>query len=122
LSAAASIEFDGEIGHDAAMTPQFLRLLSAAFVAFVALPVVAAENEDGRDIAAACATCHHGDRRDRAAIPDLAGMEKATIVARVREFRDGSRPATIMRQLASGYTDAQIAAAASYLSTQKPRR
>ncbi len=57
-----------------------------------------------------------------AAIPDLAGMDKATIVARVREFRDGSRPATIMRQLANGYTDAQIEAAASYLSAQKPRR
>ena len=54
-----------------------------------------------------------------AAIPDLAGMEKATIVERVREFRDGRRPSTIMRQLANGYTDAQIEAAASYLAAQK---
>jgi cytochrome c553 len=83
------------------------------------LPVTAADSDAGRDIAASCASCHHGDRRSGAAIPDLAGMEKATIIERVREFRDGRRPSTIMRQLANGYTDAQIEAAASYLATQK---
>jgi cytochrome c553 len=38
---------------------------------------------------------------------------------RVKEFRDGRRPSTIMQQLANGYTDAQIEAAASYLAAQK---
>jgi sulfide dehydrogenase cytochrome subunit len=94
-----------------------LRLFVAAFGACVSLPVIAAGSEAGRDIAANCASCHHGDRG--AAIPDLAGMEKATIIERVREFRDGRRPSTIMRQLAKGYSDAQIEAAASYLAAQK---
>jgi len=122
LSAATAFEFGAEIGDDAAMIPRYLaRLLAAALSVCAALPVGAAENETGRDIAAACASCHHGERRGGAAIPDLAGMEKATIIARMREFRDGSRPSTIMRQLANGYTDAQIEAAASYLSAAKPR-
>jgi sulfide dehydrogenase cytochrome subunit len=95
------------------------RLFVAVFGACASLPVIAAESNAGRDIAANCASCHHGDRRGGAAIPDLAGMEKATIVERVREFRDGRRSSTMMRQLANGYTDAQIEAAASYLAAQK---
>lgn len=95
-------------------------LLAAALGVCFALPAVGAESEAGRDIAASCASCHHGDRRTGAAIPGLAGMDKATIVERVREFRDGSRPSTIMQQLARGYTDPQVEAAASYLSAQKP--
>ena len=79
----------------------------------------AAGNEVGRDIAANCSTCHHGDRRRGDAIPELAGMDKTTIVLRVKQFRDGTRPSTIMQQLAKGYTDAQIEAAASYLAAQK---
>lgn len=85
-----------------------------------AFAVVAADDESGRDIAANCASCHHGDRRTGAPIPSLAGMEKATLVSRVREFRDGVRPSTIMKDLAKGYTDAQIEAAAAYLAAQKP--
>ncbi|MEO8565497.1 MAG: c-type cytochrome [Betaproteobacteria bacterium] len=95
------------------------RLVAAAFGACAALPIIAAESDAGRDIAANCASCHHGDRRSGVPIPDLAGMDKATIVERMHEFRDGRRPSTIMRQLASGYTDAQIEAAASYLAAQK---
>jgi cytochrome subunit of sulfide dehydrogenase len=95
-------------------------LLAAAFGVCAPLPAIAAETAAGRDIAANCATCHHGERRSGAAIPALAGIDKATIVERVREFRDGRRPSTIMQQLAKGYTDTQIEAAASYLAAQKP--
>ena len=124
LAAGCAIEFGAEIGDDAAMRSAYLlRLFAAAFAAAfgacAAMPVIADESGAGRDIAAGCASCHHGDRRDGAAIPDLAGMERAAIVERVREFRDGRRPSTMMRQLASGYTDAQIDAAASYLAAQK---
>jgi cytochrome c553 len=116
----AAIEFDDEIRHDAPMRSTYLpRLFAAAFAACAAWTAMAADDEAGRDIAANCSTCHHGDRRRGAAIPELAGMDKTTIVLRVKEFRDGSRPSTIMQQLARGYTDAQIEAAASYLAAQK---
>jgi sulfide dehydrogenase cytochrome subunit len=73
----------------------------------------------GRDIAAGCATCHGTDARSRGAIPALEGRDKAAIVQQVRDFRDGKRPSTVMQQLAKGYTDAQIEAAAAYFAAQK---
>ena len=107
------------MGDDASMRSAYLpRLFVTVLGACASLPVIAAESDAGRDIAANCASCHHGDRGMGAAIPDLAGMDKATIIERVRQFRDGRRPSTIMRQLAAGYTDAQIEAAASYLAEQ----
>ena len=72
----------------------------------------------GRDVAANCASCHGTDGRSRGAIPNLAGMDAATIVQRMKEFRDGRRPATVMQQLAKGYTDAQVEAAAAYFAAQ----
>jgi sulfide dehydrogenase cytochrome subunit len=72
----------------------------------------------GRDIAANCANCHGTDGRSRTAIPSLAGQDAAVIVQRVKEFRDGRRAATVMQQLAKGYTDAQIEAAAAYFAAQ----
>lgn len=72
----------------------------------------------GRDIAANCANCHGTDGRSRGAIPSLAGQDAAVIVQRMKEFRDGRRAATVMQQLAKGYTDAQIEAAAAYFAAQ----
>jgi cytochrome subunit of sulfide dehydrogenase len=87
----------------------------------VACAATAADDRNaGRDIAANCANCHGTDGRSRGAIPALAGRDKAEIVRYVIEFRDGKRPSTVMQQLAKGYTDAQIEAAAAYFAAQKP--
>jgi cytochrome c553 len=51
-------------------------------------------------------------------MPSLAGQDAAVIVQRMKEFRDGRRAATVMQQLAKGYTDAQIEAAAAYFAAQ----
>jgi sulfide dehydrogenase cytochrome subunit len=72
----------------------------------------------GRDIAANCAACHGTDGRSRGAVPSLAGQDARAIVQSMRDFRDGRRPATVMQQLAKGYTDAQIEAAAAYFAAQ----
>ncbi len=74
----------------------------------------------GRDIAANCANCHGTDGRSRGAIPAIAGQDKAYLVQQLKDFRDGKRPSTIMQQLAKGYTDEQIEAAAAYLASRKP--
>jgi len=74
----------------------------------------------GRNLAAACTTCHgtHGASRD--GMPALAGMPRAQMSVTLKAFRDGQRPATIMNQLAKGYSDAQIEAIATYFASQKP--
>ena len=74
----------------------------------------------GRDIAANCTNCHGTDGRSRGPIPAIAGQDKAYLVQQLKDFRDGKRPSTIMQQLAKGYSDAQIDAAAAYLASQKP--
>ena len=79
----------------------------------------AADANLGRDVAANCATCHGTDGKSRGAVPSLARQDKANIVQQVKDFRDGKRPSTIMQQLAKGYTDAEIDAAAAYFAAQK---
>jgi cytochrome c553 len=39
----------------------------------------------------------------------------------MQDFKAGKRPATVMHQIARGYTDAQIDAIAAYLSAQRAR-
>lgn len=75
--------------------------------------------QPGRDLAAACANCHGTNGASAHGMPYLAGQSKGYIVERMQEFRAGRRPATIMHQIAKGYTDEQIEALASYFSAQK---
>jgi sulfide dehydrogenase cytochrome subunit len=110
-------------GMDGAVNFRLLRcvmamvLLSAMTTFAFAADVVPYANL-GRDVAANCANCHGTDGRSRGAIPSLAGQDAQVIVQRMKEFRDGRRAATVMQQLAKGYTDAQIEAAAAYFAAQ----
>jgi len=79
----------------------------------------AADANLGRDVAANCTTCHGTDGRSRGGIPSLVGQDKVNLVQQMTDFRDGKRPSTIMQQLARGYTDAEIDAAAAYRAAQK---
>lgn len=75
--------------------------------------------DPGRNLAAACGACHGTNGRSVGGMPELAGKDKALIVSQLREFRDGKRPATIMHQIAKGYTEQQYELLASYFSSQK---
>lgn len=74
-----------------------------------------------RSLAATCANCHgtNGKAQDGSAVVSLAGMPKDYIVKQMKDFQSGARPATIMHQLAKGYSDAQIDQIASYFAAQK---
>ncbi len=75
---------------------------------------------NGQRLYATCAACHGTNGAGAGnALPLLAGQPKDALVASMRAFKTGARPATIMHQIAKGYTDAQIEAIAVYLSTQK---
>jgi cytochrome c553 len=74
----------------------------------------------GRDLAATCANCHGTAGRAQGAVPALAGQSKADLIQKMNDFRDGKRPATIMHQLAKGYTAEQIDALAGWFAQQKP--
>ena len=72
-------------------------------------------------LAATCANCHGTDGRAVAgeAMPRLAGQPREALAASLRAFRDGSRPATVMHQLAKGYSNEEIDALAAYFAAMR---
>ena len=72
-------------------------------------------------LAATCANCHGtmGRAVDGASVPGLAGLPASYVVEQMKAFKAGTRPATVMHQLAKGYSDAQIDQIAAYFAAQK---
>jgi cytochrome subunit of sulfide dehydrogenase len=91
----------------------FAAALTAAFSAH--------SQENGRNLAAGCAICHgtQGKAAPNAPVVSLAGLPRDQIATQMRAFRDGQRPATVMHQIAKGYTDPQIDAIAAWYAAQK---
>lgn len=95
-------------------------LLAAAGAAVQAQPAPApdASRIALRALAATCANCHGSEGRPAdTAMPPLAGLPQAFVVAQMRAFSSGERPATVMHQIARGYTDAQVQALAGYFAS-----
>ncbi|MEO8807231.1 MAG: c-type cytochrome [Burkholderiaceae bacterium] len=99
--------------------PRLLLLLLAAFGA----QAQEKESQDlrTRSLAANCAHCHGTDGRalPGAVVPGLAGLPAPYLVEQMKAFKSGARSATVMPQLAKGYSDAQIELLAAYFSAQK---
>ncbi|WP_354682740.1 c-type cytochrome [Cupriavidus necator] len=71
-----------------------------------------------RSQAAACTSCHGPAGRAPAGspIPSLAGRPQAELVTQMQAFKAGTRPATVMHQIARGYSDEQVAAIAAWFA------
>ena len=88
-----------------------------AALACAALPAMAQDSAAARSLAATCANCHGTEGRSvTTEVAALAGLPKDDIVAKMRAFRDGTRPATVMQQIAKGYSDQQIELVADYFA------
>ncbi len=73
-----------------------------------------------RALAANCAACHGTNGNSAGgAIAGLAGMNKEYFVNQMNLFKQGKRQATVMHQLAKGYTDGEINALGEYFAAQK---
>ena len=105
------------------MTRTRATVMAVAAAAMAATLVPAPAGADpGRNLAAACANCHGTNGHSLGGIPSLAGQNKATMLTQLREFRDGKRSATIMHQIAKGYSDAQFDLMSEYFSRQPVTR
>ena len=97
-------------------------LLPLAIVAAFTTPALAQSDATlARSLAATCANCHGTTGHSQGTVPSLAGQSKAEIVQKMTEFRDGKRQATIMHQLAKGYSPEQIDLVAGWMAQQKAR-
>ncbi len=72
-----------------------------------------------RSMAASCSACHGTNGNAAPGMVALAGYPKGDLVKAMAEFKSGARSATVMHQLAKGYSDAQIEAIAGYFAAQK---
>jgi cytochrome subunit of sulfide dehydrogenase len=72
-----------------------------------------------RNLAATCANCHGTEGHSVGAVAKLAGQPAQDMLAKLAEFKEGKRPATIMHQIAKGFTDQQLKLIADYFAAQK---
>ena len=49
----------------------------------------------------------------------VAGANKDEMLKKLMDFKSGAKPATVMHQLAKGYTDEQLAAITAWFAAQK---
>ncbi|MEI7786557.1 MAG: c-type cytochrome [Betaproteobacteria bacterium] len=102
--------------------PAALALLTALFAGGAFAQAAAPQDMlYTRSLAATCANCHGtaGQAAAGSANATLAGRGKDDIVTQMKAFKSGARPATVMHQLAKGYSDTQIEAIAAYFAAQK---
>ncbi|MDF3838178.1 c-type cytochrome [Cupriavidus basilensis] len=100
-------------------------LAALAALALLALPCgVRAQAPDttvlqARNWAAACFGCHGpaGRAPKGSVVPALAGRASTDLIRQMQEFKQGRREATVMQQIARGYSDRQIEAIAGWFAT-----
>ena len=101
---------------------RFIAMASLGLATGAAIPVqaqtAAAHPQLARNLAATCANCHGTNGQARGDMKPLAGMPADKLIALVNDYRNGNQPATIMHQIAKGYTDEQIRLVAAYFAAQ----
>ena len=97
------------------------KIAAMTLVLSATLPATAADViQPGPRLAATCAGCHGTNGATQGnALPPLAGQPQDQLLAALKDFKAGKRPATIMTQLAKGYTDEQLEIIAAYFAAQK---
>lgn len=101
-----------------------LSMAAATVALHLAGPASATDQQElyTKALAATCANCHgtNGKSIKDAALPSLAGMKSDDLAGQMQAFKSGARPATIMHQIAKGFSDEQIKLLASYFARQQP--
>ena len=101
------------------MATRFAACLAACLAATCGPLAAHAQDANlARNLAASCANCHGTNGQARGEMRPLAGLAAARIIAAVADFKSGAQPATIMQQIAKGYTDEQIKLVAGYFAAQ----
>lgn len=108
------------LGKETNMRGEFSLAMTLLAALAGAESALAADNNQGRNWAATCTGCHGTQGRSEGGMPRLAGLEKSLVVKAMKEFKAGTRPATVMHQHAKGYTDEQIDRIAEFFAAQSP--
>jgi len=96
----------------------FIKVLSGLVLALAGL-WAQADALQVRGMAASCAGCHGTHGVAPQGMESLAGQSHEDLLKKMLDFKSGKRPATLMHQLAKGYSDEQIDQLASYFAALK---
>ena len=104
---------------------------AAAALLTAAVPALAKDHQGKRTIkddttlraaslSATCASCHNtnGKGVEGADVPGLSHLKASYIETQMLAFKSGERGATVMHQLAKGYTNEQIKIISEYLGAK----
>ncbi len=78
----------------------------------------AADPHLARNLAATCANCHGTNGHALGDKKSLAGVPAEKTLAMLLDYRDGKQAATIMHQIAKGYTEEQLRLIAGFFAAQ----
>lgn len=95
--------------------------LSGASLALASIPVLAANPEAGKaTVETVCASCHGiTGISSSGSFPNLAGQKEEYLRSALTAYREGTRKAVIMNNMAASLSDQQIGDVAAYLSGLK---
>jgi cytochrome subunit of sulfide dehydrogenase len=97
--------------------------LTAALALAAACTAHAQDADLGRNLAASCANCHGTNGQAKGdTVKPLAGVSADKIVAALADYKSGAQPATIMHQIAKGYTDDQVKLIAAFFAAQRAQK
>jgi len=75
----------------------------------------AADESQGAQLAAACASCHGPSGSDEG-IPSIAGQDEQTIIAAMHAYKASETPSHVMHAVALSLSDEELASVAAYLA------
>ena len=98
-----------------------LSLMAGSLYTHIAHATTTADPNLARNLAATCAGCHgtNGKAIPGAGMHSLAGTDKVRIRQQLADYKSGVMPATIMHQIAKGFTDEQLDLITAYFAAQK---
>ena len=75
---------------------------------------------DASLLAGSCYGCHAATRGQQGAMPDLWHLSVEQVSARLKDYQQGDREATVMSRIASGYSEREIERLANYFGRAAP--
>lgn len=101
------------------LTKKSSMLLYVLIMGLLAMPGFAGEPSAGEQLAAACTGCHGAQGNSPSSqFPNLAGQQKAYIIAQLKAFKEGSRKSAIMNSMAASLSSSDMELLATYFSKQ----
>ena len=88
-------------------------------VCLLAAPLALGAGASGEAIGFTCAGCHGTDGESQGSVPSLKGEDAETLKEMLMDYKTDKDEGTVMKRIAKGYSDEEIAAVAEYFSQLK---